>query len=119
MLIVAHFQALIADNYGILALFPVLIADSFGIFTLLQVLIADFFLYLSLFQELIADNYGIFNTLGKNKHHTGLEPMTSSITSLNCSTNSMSLVHIKRCTTRNTGDMRQDKCDWRRETGYM
>ena len=44
MLIVAHFQALIADNYGILALFPVLIADSFGILTLLQVLlIAEFF----------------------------------------------------------------------------
>ena len=28
----------------------------------------------------IVDNFGIFYTLGKNKHHPGLEPMTSGIT---------------------------------------
>ena len=40
---VAHFQALIADNFGILALFQVLIKDSFVILALLQVLIAENF----------------------------------------------------------------------------
>ena len=40
---VAHFQALIADNFGILALFQMLIKDSFVILALLQVLIAENF----------------------------------------------------------------------------
>ena len=35
MLIVSHFQALIADNFGILALFQVLIVDNLGIFNTL------------------------------------------------------------------------------------
>ena len=68
------FQALIADNFGILALFQVLIVDSFGILALLQVFIAENFGILALFQVLIADNFGIFNTLGKNKRPPGLKP---------------------------------------------
>ena len=59
---VAHFQALITDNFLILARFQVLIADSFGILTLLQVLIAENFRILALIQALIADNFGIFYT---------------------------------------------------------
>ena len=55
--------------------------DSFGILALLQVLIAENFGISALLQALIADYFGIFNTLGKNKHHPGLEPMTSGITS--------------------------------------
>ena len=47
----------------------------------LQLLIAENFCILALFQALIADNFGIFNTFGKNKYHTELEPMTSGITS--------------------------------------
>ena len=35
MLFVAHFQALIADNFGILALLQVLIAENFGILAFL------------------------------------------------------------------------------------
>ena len=80
MSFVAHFQAWIADNFGILALSHVLIADSFGILALLQVLIAENLDILALFQALIEDNFGIFNTIGKNKHHPGFEPMTSGIT---------------------------------------
>ena len=88
---VAHFQALIADNFGILTIFQVLIADSFGILALLQVLIAEKCYILALFQAIIADTFGIFNTPGKNKHYLGLEPMTTGITSdcsTNCTTNS-------------------------------
>ena len=68
--------------------------DSFGILALLQVLIAENFGISALLQALIADYFGIFNTLGKNKHHPGLEPMTSSIISCNstkCATNSLRL----------------------------
>ena len=74
MLIVSHFQALIADNFGILALFQVLhvIVDSFGILALLQASIAEHFGILALFQALIVDNLGIFNTLGEKNQ--GLNP---------------------------------------------
>ena len=41
MSLAEHFQALIMDNFGILALLQVLIADSFGILAVLQVLIAE------------------------------------------------------------------------------
>ena len=82
---VAHFQAVIADNFGILAVCQVLNADSFGILALLRVLIAENFGMVALFQALIGDNFGIFNTLGKNNHHPGLIAMTCGITSL-CST---------------------------------
>ena len=71
------FQALIVDNFGILALFQMLIADSFDILALCHVLFLENVCILALFQALIADNFGIFNTLGKNKHHPGHEPMTS------------------------------------------
>ena len=120
---VAHFQALIADNLGILALSQVLIADSFGLLTLLQVLIAVNFgalAVLALFQALLDDNFGIFNTLGKNKYHPGLETLTSGITShcsTKCASNSLVLLYIKRDTTRNTGNLRQETCDRRRQTG--
>ena len=50
------------------------IADSFGILALLQVLIAKYFGILALFQALIVEKICIFNSLGKNKHHSGLEP---------------------------------------------
>ena len=96
MSFVAHFQALITENFGILALFQVLIADSFGILALLQVLISENICILALFQ---AFNFGIFNTLGKNKHHPGLKPMTYGITShcsTNCATNSLRHFYIKR-----------------------
>ena len=62
---VAHFQALIADSFGILALFQVLIADSFGILALFQVIIAENFDILALFQALIADNFGLLTHLWK------------------------------------------------------
>ena len=114
----AHFQALISDNFGILALFQVLIADSFDILALFQVLIAETFGILAHFQALIAENFGIFNTLGKNKHHPGLKPMTSGITShysANCATNSLKLfyiLYIKKHNTqyrrRVTGEVRQE-----------
>ena len=83
-------QVLIGDNFGILALFQMLIADSFGISPLLQVLIGDNFGILALFQLVVEDNFGILNTLWKNKHHPGLESMTSGINSrysTNCATN--------------------------------
>ena len=60
-------QALIAANFGVLALLYVLIAKHFGI--------------LALFPVLTVDNCGIFSTLGKNKHHPGLVLETSCITS--------------------------------------
>ena len=47
-------------------------------------LIADSFGILALFQALIADNFGIFNTLEKNKHTPGLETMNSGINSRQC-----------------------------------
>ena len=72
MLIVSHFQALIADNFGILALFQVLIVNSFGILALLQASIAEHFGILALFQALIVDILGIFNTLGEKNQ--GLNP---------------------------------------------
>ena len=82
MSFVAHFQAFIADNFGILALSKVLIADSFGSLALLQVFIKDNFGILAHFRALIADNFVIFNTLGKiNTTHAGLEHITSGITS--------------------------------------
>ena len=87
------FLALIADNFGILALFQALIVYSFGILALFQALIADSFGILALLQVLIAENLGIlalfkalivefffFNTLEKNKHPPRLEPMTDGIT---------------------------------------
>ena len=77
---VAHFQALITDNFGILTFSQVVIADSFGIFAFLQVLIVENFGILALFQTLIAEIFCIFNILVKNKNHPGLEPMTSGIT---------------------------------------
>ena len=88
--IFALFQVLFADSFGILAIFQVLIADSFGILALLQVFIAETFGILALFQALIADNFCIVNTLKKNKHHPGLVPMISGITShysSNCAIN--------------------------------
>ena len=91
--ILALHQVLIAENFGILALFQVLIADSFGILALHQVLIAEKFGILALFPALIADNFGILNTLGNNKHHTGLELMTYRFTSwysTNCATSPLS-----------------------------
>ena len=51
MSFVAHFRALIADNFGILALFQVLIADSFGILAFLQLLIAENFVILALYTD--------------------------------------------------------------------
>ena len=51
MSFVAHFRALIADNFGILALFQVLIADSFGILAFLQLLIAENFVILALYPD--------------------------------------------------------------------
>ena len=74
-------QALIAENFGTLALLQMLIADSFGILAVLQASIAEIFVILALFQSLIADNCGIFNTLEKNNPHPGLEPVTYGITS--------------------------------------
>ena len=53
---VPHFQVLIVENFGILALFQVLIVDNFGILALLQVLI-------------------------ENKHLPGIEPKIFCITS--------------------------------------
>ena len=76
---------------------------------------ADNFGILALFQALIAYNFGICNTLGQNKHHPGLESMTSGITflySTNCATNSPKNLYIKR-------DVRQETCDRRRETGDL
>ena len=102
MSFVAHFEALIADNFGILALFQVLMAENFGILALLQVLIAENFGILPLFQKLFADNFGIFNTLGKNKHHPGLKPMTSSITSHSATNKKRHNMPNRR---RETGDM--------------
>ena len=98
---VAHFQALIVDNYGILALFQVSNADSFGILVCLQVSIAEFFWYFS-------------------TH----EPMTSSIPSrhsTNCATNSLKYfcvkIHSTQFRRRYTGDVRQETWDRKRETG--
>ena len=94
MSFVAHFQALIADNFEILALCQVLTADDFCILALLNLLVAENFGILALFQALIVDNFCIFNTLGKNKHRPGLEPMTSCKTfhhSTNCVTNYLRL----------------------------
>ena len=81
MSFVAHIQALIAEICGILTLFQVLIADSLGILAFRQVLISENFGILALFRALIADNLVFFNTLGKNKLHPRLEPMTCDITS--------------------------------------
>ena len=41
LLFLAHFQAIIVDNFCILSLFQMLIADNFGIFSLFQVLISE------------------------------------------------------------------------------
>ena len=120
--ILALLQVLIAEKYGILALFQALITDSFGILALFQLLIAESFGILPLFQALIAGNFGIFNTLGKNKYHSRLKPMTSTITfrySTNCTANSLRLLYIKRDTKRNTGDVRQETYDRRREAGDL
>ena len=63
------------DSFGIiLALFQVVIADSFGILALLQVFIAENFGILALIQVLIADNFSIFNALGKINTIQGLNP---------------------------------------------
>ena len=98
---VAHFQALIVDNYGILALFQVSIADSFGILVCLQVSIAEIFEYFS-------------------TH----EPMNSSIPSrhsTNCATNSLKYfcvkIHSTQFRRRYTGDVGQEMWDRRSETG--
>ena len=67
-------------------------------------------------QALIADNFGIFNTLGTNKHHPELELQTSGIISrhsTSCRPNSLRMLYVKKDT---TGDMRQETCDVRRET---
>ena len=100
---VAHFQALIVDNYGILALFQVSIADSFGILVCLQVSIAEIF--------------GYFST------H---EPMNSSIPSrhsTNCATNSLKYfcvkIHSTQFRRRGTGNVRQEMWDRRCETRYV
>ena len=98
-------------QFCLLALFQVLIADSFGILALLHVLIAEDFGILALFRALIADNFGIFNTLGKNKHHPGLELMTSGIIShysINCATNCKKRHNVQYWRLE-TGDMRQEK----------
>ena len=51
LVFLVHFEASIEEKFGILALF----------------------------QALIADNLGIIKILGKNKHHSGLEPYKSLI----------------------------------------
>ena len=102
------FQASIVDNFGILANVQVLIADNFEISVQIQ--------------ALIADDFGIFNTIGKNKHNPGLEIHISGITSChstNCATNSLRVLYIKRDTTHNTGDVRQETWDRRGETGNL
>ena len=55
--------------------------DNFGILAYVQALIANNFDISANIQELIADDFGIFNTLGRNKHHPGLELQTFGITS--------------------------------------
>ena len=95
--IIVYFQASIEDNFGILAYIQALIADNFGILTHIQ--------------ALIADDFGIFNTLGKNKHYLELELQTSGIIYphfTNCTNNSLRMLYIKRDTTHNTGDVRQE-----------
>ena len=86
MSFVAHFQWLITDSFGILALLKVLFEETFGI--------------LALFQALNVNNFGIFNTIRKNKHHPGLEPTTSGITSrysINFAANSLyGIQHVKQ-----------------------
>ena len=79
---------------------------------------ADSFGILALLQALIVDNFGVFNTLGKNKHHPVFEPMTSHQFSL-LATNSLRLLFIKRDKTCDTGDVRQETCDMRSETGDL
>ena len=73
--------------------------------------------------------YSIINTLGKNKHHPGLEPMASGITSrysTNCTTNLKRLFYLKEKQhsiqetwdrPRETGDVIQATWDRRCETG--
>ena len=111
MSFVAHFQALIADNFGISALFQVLIADSLGILALLlQMLIAENFCILALFQVLIAKHFGtvhIFNTLGKNKHHPGLEPWHHFSLLYQLHHQFKETLLFKRETASNTGNVRQ------------
>ena len=91
---VAHFQALIADSFGILALFQVLIADSFGILALFQVLIEENFGILELFQALIADNFVILTHMGKKHTIQGLNHDLHHHFShtTNCATNSLILL---------------------------
>ena len=67
MLFVAHCQALIADIFC---------TTVYG--TPLGVNCGKCWYFGTL--SGIVDNFGIFYTLGKNKHHPGLEPMTSGIT---------------------------------------
>ena len=43
LLFLAHFQAIIVDNFGILELFQMLMADIFGILELIQLLIGENF----------------------------------------------------------------------------
>ena len=90
MLFLVHFQTSIVDIFGILAYVQPLIANNFDISANIQ--------------ELIADDFGIFNTLLKINIIQTTRPSRSLLATL------------KRDTTRNTGDVRQEMCDRRRET---
>ena len=88
------------DNFGIFSTLSGV--DNFGILAYVQALIADNFSISAHIQALNADDFGIFNTLGKNKHHPGLEVQTSRFTSshifipsTNCITNSLRILYIK------------------------
>ena len=71
-----------ADNFGTFSIhFQASIEDNSDIFTYVQ--------------ALIADDFGILNTLGKNKHHPGFELQTSGIFS-RPSTNCMYCILYRR-----------------------
>ena len=56
MLFIAHFQVLIADNFGILAIFQVLIAENVGILALFQAFIGTILVFLT---PLVTEKYVI------------------------------------------------------------
>ena len=56
MLFIAHFQVLISDNFGILALFQVLIAENVGILALFQAFIETILVFLT---PLVTEKYVI------------------------------------------------------------
>ena len=112
--------------------------DNFGIFSILSGIKYGQFWYFSIHLGINCrqfwyfsthwgvncrrSDFGIFNTLGKNKHLLELELQTSRIRvcrSTNCTTNSLRMLYIKRDTTCNTGDVRQETWDRRHDTGDM